>query len=144
MRKGILTIMACLGLACSPDVDGPPSTVPEIVNLEFVSQSGDDGEIFTFTIDFSDYDGNLGQGTLRASVNAEDPIVFELEALFANQTFPVPSDATLGQIQFSINYQPMSLERGATLDFEFILTDGAQQSSPPEKRTLVVRENKGG
>ena len=144
MGRYLGSMALCLLCACSPDVDGPPTTDPEIVKVEFVTRSGDDGEIFTFRLDFSDYDGNLGQGSLSIAVNEEEPKVFELEMLFGAQTFPVALDAKLGQIEFDITHQPMSIDRGDMINFKFILTDGAQESSMPEQLTLVAVIRGGG
>ena len=139
MKFRALSVFMMLVWSCSADTDGDPSTVPEITDVQFRSQSGDDGEQFNFTISFRDSDGNLSGGILTFKAGSEEPASIPLQPIFENQTPPLPSDSVDGQLDITLNYQPTGgISSGERLSFSFTLTDALRQSSAPENLTLVA------
>ena len=139
MRLPVL-LLACLILnSCSADTDGDPSTVPQITDVQFRSQSGDDGEKFNFTIFFRDTDGNLAGGILTFKAGDEAAESIPLQVIFDNQTPPLASESVDGEFNVTLTYQPEGgITSGARLNFSFTLTDASGQSSAPENLTLVA------
>jgi hypothetical protein len=138
MRFCFVLFIAMSQWACSSDVDGEPTGRPQILNVSFIALTGTDKNGLSFTLSFSDYDGNLGQGELSASVNNDVQPAIPLETVFGSQTPPLALDSNTGSFDFDIAYENASVDGGDKLDLEFILTDANSETSEPKTLTLVA------
>ena len=139
MRSWLCLLLVLAVTSCSSDIDGDPATAPEITDVQFRSQTGDNGESFNFLISFRDSDGNLAGGILTFKAGDEEPASLPLQTLFDNQDPPLATETVEGQLEVTLRYQPAGgISSGERLSFAFTLVDAAKQSSETKSLTLLA------
>ena len=128
---------------CGEDsVEDWPEGRPRIDVLTFEQQLPGDPWALDFALQFTDTDGDLGQGRLRLSLADNERSVLPLEEVFAAQTPPVARDATGGRLTVVVRLEEQEVRAGDELRFTFVLEDGqGRRSNAP---WIVLRVLSGG
>jgi len=113
----------CLGLHPASD----DRNAPELVHMELLEQSVQSPWTLLMALDFTDRDGDLGDGNVLIYVGASTPVTLPLADAF--RTSELSSDATSGRIGLPLFVNQGAVPGDTVLRLGFQLEDARQHYS---------------
>ena len=137
-RASLLLLLVLAG--CGPDREDWPDGRPKIDNLRFVQQRPLDPYALEFLIEFSDTDGDVGEGQLHLSVEGSETSVLALQEVFESQAPPVALDVSSGEFEVVVRMST-NVEVGDQIKVGFLIEDkSGEKSNEPWIRLQALAE----